>query len=581
VVAYGLVALLIALAAFAAFGEIGEEREEAGLPESIAVLDAYLALNRAVSVQDTVEDEYDRSPTEANQARFIEQNPVVSDSLSTIAELGDASDRRFAESVRGVHLRYREAMLRFLATREAGLRGRAEQIETSQVDPAGQALQDRLARGGSEQAVGALQRVQASRRSGAYVFPVTIAVVVVGIVLVGGLVLVLRRWRRRLEEASREEIDRLRTAALTDNLTGLGNNRAFYEDLKAFTGGGWVGPRLTLVMLDLEGLKLVNDTLGHQAGDERLRRLADMVGDLKSPAGRAYRLGGDEFGVLLPDATAWEGADLALTASRLLEPADVSFRAGVSSTAGEFTSAELTKRADLALVHAKRTSRTVEIYSDDLTWLAAGHGSVGEETFRGTLSAALAQAVDAKDSYTRSHCETVSAMCVLIAEELGFSAEHIGKLRMAGLLHDVGKIGIPDAILQKPGPLSEPEFDVMKSHSALGARIVRSGGMDQEAGWILHHHERVDGSGYPDGFRGAEIPVESKVILVADAFEAMTADRPYRSALPTPQALAELRHHAGTQFDPGCVAALYRALGDRGSTAVVDAVAEGPRVHVS
>ena len=580
VAAYGLTCLLIALAGFAAYGELAERQGEEGVPESIAVLDAYLTLNRAIAVQESVEDEYEISPTEANQERFIGQNVVVSESLSTIAELGGRGDRTFARNVRAVHLRYREAMLRFFATSDAGLSKRADSIDTSQIDPASQALRNRLQRGGSEQAVIALDRMQAARSSEALAVPVTVALFVLGIVLIALLVLVLRRWRLRLEAVSSEEITRLRAAALTDSLTGLGNNRAFYEELRALAGGGWVGLRLTLVMLDLEGLKQVNDTQGHQVGDERLRQLAGVLAGLAAPGGKAYRLGGDEFGVLLPDATAWEGADLALTAATQLERSEVSFRAGVSTTAGEITQAELTRRADLALIHAKRTRRTAEIFSDDLT-VATADGIPSGETYRGTLSAALAQAVDAKDSYTRSHCETVSAMCVMVAEQLGFSAERVGRLRLAGLLHDVGKIGIPDAILQKPASLSEPEFEVMKSHSALGARIVRSGGMDEEAEWILHHHERVDGSGYPDGYRARQIPMESKVILVADAFEAMTADRPYRHALPVEDALAELRRHAGTQFDEDCVAALNRALGDRGSDLDEQAATTAAEAHVS
>jgi diguanylate cyclase (GGDEF)-like protein len=172
-----------------------------------------------------------------------------------------------------------------------------------------------------------------------------------------------------------------------------------------------VGPRLTLVMLDLEGLKRVNDTRGHQAGDEQLWGLAEVLRTLAAPNGKAYRLGGDEFGVLLPDATAWEGAELALTAAARLEDADISFRAGVASTTGEVPQAELTRRADLALVHAKRTNRTVELFADDLAARSELDARDGEATYRGTLAAALAQAVDAKDSYTRSHCETVATMC--------------------------------------------------------------------------------------------------------------------------------------------------------------------------
>jgi HD-GYP domain-containing protein (c-di-GMP phosphodiesterase class II) len=133
-------------------------------------------------------------------------------------------------------------------------------------------------------------------------------------------------------------------------------------------------------------------------------------------------------------------------------------------------------------------------------------------------------------------------------------------MRLAGLLHDVGKIGVPDAILNKPDRLTDEEYAVMKRHSVLGCDIVRAADMPVEARWVRHHHERFDGGGYPDGLAGAEIPLESRIILVADAFEAMTSDRPYRRAPGQEVAISELRRHAGTQFDPAVVDALCRVL---------------------
>jgi putative nucleotidyltransferase with HDIG domain len=176
--------------------------------------------------------------------------------------------------------------------------------------------------------------------------------------------------------------------------------------------------------------------------------------------------------------------------------------------------------------------------------------------------------VDAKDSWTRSHCETVSELCAAVAAELELPPDRIEKLRLAGLLHDVGKIGVPDSILQKPSQLTEAEFETMKTHSQLGHSIVSGAGLAEEAHWILHHHERPDGRGYPDGLTADQIPLESRIILVADAFEAMTSDRPYRAAQPASAALNELHRHSGTQFDPRCVAALERSLTERHDAAV-------------
>ena len=194
-----------------------------------------------------------------------------------------------------------------------------------------------------------------------------------------------------------------------------------------------------------------------------------------------------------------------------------------------------------------------------------------------TLATALARAVDAKDSYTRSHCETVVELCVTIAERLGLEPDALEQLRLAGLLHDVGKIGVPDTILQKPSALTDSEYETMKTHSRLGHSIVSGAGLLEEARWILHHHERPDGRGYPYGLHGEEIPLESRIILVADAFEAMTSDRPYRRSVPASAALDELHRHAGTQFDPECVAALEGALTSRRAPVPVPARLEQVR----
>jgi len=190
----------------------------------------------------------------------------------------------------------------------------------------------------------------------------------------------------------------------------------------------------------------------------------------------------------------------------------------------------------------------------------AGTDLPPDERHLSTLATALARAVDAKDSYTRSHCETVAELCVLIAGELGLDTDRVARIRIAGLLHDVGKIGISDAILQKPAALTAEEAAIMRTHPDLGAHIVSAAELYEEAGWILHHHERLDGRGYPDGLTGGDVPLESRIIMVADAFEAMTSDRPYRPRRPVDEALAELERHSGTQFDPECIAALCRIL---------------------
>jgi len=203
-----------------------------------------------------------------------------------------------------------------------------------------------------------------------------------------------------------------------------------------------------------------------------------------------------------------------------------------------------------------------------------------EDEHHRTLAGALALAVDTKDASTRSHCQAVSTLCAVIETELGFAPDQVARIRLAGLLHDVGKIGIPDAILQKPAKLNAEEYEQMKTHSVLGHDIMLAADMPIEARWVRHHHERIDGGGYPDGLAGEDIPLEARIIHVADSFEAMTSDRPYRVAPGEQFAVQELRRNADTQFDADVVAALLRVLDRRKAGAPIlapAAVAAQPR----
>jgi diguanylate cyclase (GGDEF)-like protein len=317
-------------------------------------------------------------------------------------------------------------------------------------------------------------------------------------------------------------------------------------------------------MLDLDGLKNVNDTVGHQAGDAHIRALANAIRSVQRAGDSGYRTGGDEFGVLLDGVGSWDAlAFVNRLQAALASGSDggvVTATAGISAALALTDKETLIREADLALLAAKRLHQDVAIYTPEMAPRPAQPAGADDGHNSRTLANALARAVDAKDSYTRSHCQTVSQLCALIAAELGFEGEHLSQMRLAGLLHDVGKIGIGDAILKKPGPLTDDEYRQMQAHSLLGYDIISAAELDTEAGWVLHHHERYDGGGYPDGLAGEGIALESRIILVADAYEAMTSDRPYRRAPGREFAIAELRRHAGTQFDPRVVHALCRVL---------------------
>ena len=313
------------------------------------------------------------------------------------------------------------------------------------------------------------------------------------------------------------------------------------------------------MLLDLDGLKAINDNLGHQAGDERLQATAAAIRASQRGTDLAYRIGGDEFAVILPSARALGALEFAQRVR-----AAVRVTAGIAETTTLRIKDDLIREADLALIGAKRIHQDVAVYGPDMALDKSAHTSEDEHHER-TLASALARAVDAKDSYTRSHCQTVSQLCAAIAIELGVDGERLARIRLAGLLHDVGKIGVPDAILNKPAALTDDEYEQMKRHSLLGCDIVEAADMPDEARWVRHHHERFDGTGYPDapGRRGDP---------------ARVADHPRRRRVRGDDVGPALPQGAGasTSPSPSCcatrarsstraiVAALCRAL-DRGA----------------
>jgi putative nucleotidyltransferase with HDIG domain len=192
--------------------------------------------------------------------------------------------------------------------------------------------------------------------------------------------------------------------------------------------------------------------------------------------------------------------------------------------------------------------------------LAAPVVDIGREANLGSAFR-LAGALDRQDSRTARHSETVAELCVLLGTELGFDERRLERLRLAVLLHDIGKIWIPNGVLDRPGPLTALEWEAMRRHPELGAQMLGDAGLDQIQGWVLAHHERPDGTGYPMGLRAGEIPIEASILAVADAYDAMTSERAYRPALGHKEALAELREGAGTQFDAEVVEVFLEAVG--------------------
>jgi len=364
--------------------------------------------------------------------------------------------------------------------------------------------------------------------------------------------------------------------ARTDNLTGLGNHRAYQAALRERVSE-WErsGEPFSLCLVDVDNFKHVNDVYGHPAGDDVLVLIGEMLGAVQQA--EAFRFGGDEFAVLvaLDEMSAYRELEqmqhqLALIEASPAGPVTISI--GIASFPAHAQSPdELQRTADGALYWSKQHGKNRScLYSPSVVRIYSPDELERETERNARLRAAknLVRFVDARDPSTANHSEVVSALAESIGLQLGVEAEMVDHLRLAGLLHDVGKIGLPDAILKAPRRLTPDEYAIVKRHPEFGQSLLEGLGIEPVEEWVLHHHEHWDGSGYPDGLTAEEIPLGARIILVADAFEAITADRPYRAAQSVEAALAELRDNAGTQFDPAVVEALQRHLAGSEKTAL-------------
>lgn len=369
--------------------------------------------------------------------------------------------------------------------------------------------------------------------------------------------------------------DEMLSAMNSDCLTGVMNHRYFHQLLhESVTSARERNGTVALLMVDLDKFRMVNDCFGHAAGDEILKQVAKSLPECVPQEHSIARYAGEEFAVILPGAGMQVGVDAAericrtIAANRFLipggpsealeMPVTLTVSIGVAVYPTHCTDADgLTMAADIALYRAKHLGRD----------RVCSYGSLDQEAYADPYQAyafiqdptkaaieALAAAVDARDRYTRHHSENVSTYATRLAERIGLSPSEVDLLRMTSLLHDVGKIGIPDYILNKPGALTEEEMAVIRTHPTMGEVIVRSSrNLEGILPGVLHHHERFDGTGYPHGLSGQDIPIQARIIAIADAFDALTTTRPYRESLSVADALEVLKENSGAQFDPDLV----------------------------
>jgi diguanylate cyclase (GGDEF)-like protein/putative nucleotidyltransferase with HDIG domain len=370
----------------------------------------------------------------------------------------------------------------------------------------------------------------------AHVVPV--AVVLAGLALACGVLrgfLVFRENRRLLVAATRE--------SLTDGLTGLQNRRALIRDLDdVFARAD--GTTRTLALFDLNGFKGYNDTFGHAAGDDLLRRVGTRLADTVGSGGVAYRLGGDEFCVMF-DGVVETGGPAMATAIDALRADGEHFTVTTSAGSVVMPREAATPGEALALADQR-------MYADKGAQRGSAHSAARE---------VLIQLLSEREPDLLRHMHDVATLAREVARHLGVDAETIETTVRAAELHDIGKVAIPDSILHKPGALDDDERRFMQKHTLIGERIVSAAEAMRPVGRVVRSsHERWDGAGYPDGLGGQEIPLAARIVFVCDAFDAMTSVRDYRAPLTRAQAAEELRRGAGTQFDPDVVAAMLDVL---------------------
>jgi diguanylate cyclase (GGDEF)-like protein/putative nucleotidyltransferase with HDIG domain len=365
-------------------------------------------------------------------------------------------------------------------------------------------------------------------------------------------------------------IANLTDAARRDPVTDLLNRRGFEElfDME-LERARRTDRSLSVVVGDIDRFKALNDRFGHGAGDEALRRVAESITKAKRGFDSAARIGGEEFAILAPDADEHGAYILAERARTGVEqqfnagPGPLTISFGIVSFPVHGQTAEaLLQAGDQALYAAKRLGRNRSVISSAEVpgILARGPRASTEGHVELATLLSLAEALDVRDSGSPSHCQRVGRFSELIARELGLPPDSVERVRIAGILHDVGRVGVPDELIDKEGPLSEDDWEWIRSHPAIGARMLETTEFDDIGSWILAHHERPDGSGYPEGLAADAVPLEASILGVADAYEAMTAKRPYRGALDPDAASEELRRNAGQQFDERVVDALLRVV---------------------
>jgi diguanylate cyclase (GGDEF)-like protein len=534
-----IVALLAGLAVWAA-----SEGTRAGRPLAVGLArtEAQLGAMRALGRLHAALDAYGLSPDRQTRKLLAQREDTMRRAIVGLERERSLSSRELAADILPPADAFTHKRRDHGSLVAAGRRRDADAVYLQELQPLLAGLDAAIERSVPDPMAGMRERLAGFERRSQIVAQVTALAAPTGLLLLVLCAAVLRSYRRRLTERDRAALALSRREARTDALTGLGNRRRLLADLEAALGESSGPVARRLLLFDLDGFKTYNDTFGHPAGDALLQRLADKLADAVG-AGGAYRLGGDEFCVLTapgqdPDATTAAAADA-------LSERGEGFQIGSSWGS--------------VVLHEEVSDATAAMQLADRRMYARKNGgrpSAGRQT-RDVLLATLTE----REPDLSVHVHDVAELALIIGRTLGLGPLELDELARAAELHDIGKVAIPDSILAKPGPLSDDEWRFMRRHTIIGERILLAApAMAGVARLVRSHHERYDGSGYPDRLSGDEIPLGARIIAVCDAFHAMTRPRVYRDAIGTADAIAELERHAGSQFDPAIVTAFVATL---------------------
>jgi diguanylate cyclase (GGDEF)-like protein len=546
----GMSVAVLALGGLAIWAAIVTQNGAHGLSQAGVQTSGHLRAVQAVGMLDTSSDALEQRIVPTELAKLRRAQRVLDDALARMKHGGVRQARVIADQAKPIMRRLKPRIERFLARPPGydsdGSTGPEKAMEDTMAEL--QVLLNDLGTDPSRLLATKLESVTASERTVRRTAFVLIPLGLAGVAACGWL---LSSYRRRSEATMRAAFEMTAQEARTDQLTGLPNRRALLEEFEYLSNRN---ESFTLALADLNGFKRYNDTFGHPAGDALLRRLGRKLAAECEGRGMPARLGGDEFCVLFLADTSADQAR-ALIGEALSEEGE-GFR--ITAASGVAAVPDEAGDADTALHAADARMYAAKIIA---------HPSAEE-----AMSGAMMRMLDEHHPGLGSHVEEVAGLAVACAEALDLSADDVLAVARAAELHDVGKVAIPSAILTKDRPLSDEEWEFIRRHSIIGERIL--GGvpsLEPVAAMVRSSHERWDGGGYPDGLTGEESPIGARIIFVADAFCAMTEERPYARARSVESARQELRACSGTQFDPDVVTAFLAALDERGARADVHA----------